>query len=250
MKTSQTVYEASRNPYPTWLKYADERDHLEKWLRTNINELCPVQQSTVLDIGCGLGEATARVIKILDEKKKNYTIAAIEPVPSQVRHCVERFSNDSRVSVAQSTLEDYQGKTVDLAVAVHMLYYVPNLANAVSKICSLGKKSLIVHHGERGINTVHQAFPELVKKGAHIISTYHDVEKEMEKMERKYRAECLESRVDIRPAHDANNPEGRDLIRFFLEQPQVSESTYRRVSNFLKKQGNYLVHDVGLIVCD
>ena len=97
------------------------------------------------------------------------------------------------------------------------------------------KKSLIVHHGERGINTVHQAFPELVKKGAHIISTYHDVEKEMEKMERKYRAECLESRVDIRPAHDANNPEGRDLIRFFLEQPQVSESTYRRVSNFLSR---------------
>ena len=45
--------------------------------------------------------------------------------------------------MAQSTLEDYQGKTVDLAVAVHMLYYVPNLANAVSKICSLGKRVLL-----------------------------------------------------------------------------------------------------------
>src|SRR3989344_6291121 len=171
MDPKLTVYQAARNPYPTWLKYANERDHLEAWLRKNISLICPRDYTRILDIGSGLGEATARVIKILEEQRKDYTITALEPAAAQAKYCTERFSNNAKVRVVPGTLEDYQGSQVDLTVAVHPLYYVPNLANAVAKICSLGEKGLIVHHGLRGMNTVHQAFPHLVKKGQHIIST-------------------------------------------------------------------------------
>jgi len=247
MKTKNTVYCATRNPYPTWLKYANERDHLELWFRNNINFLCPEQFTSILDVGSGLGEATARLIKVLNESGKDYRITAIEPVSSQARYCRQRFSDNPKINIKENTLEQYNCLEVDLVLAVHPLYYVPNITKAVAKLASLGSRILIVHHGSKGINIVHQAFRHLVKKGPHIISTYHDIERELERLGMNYKTECLETIVDIRTTHNPENLDGRDLIRFFLEQPKLSEETYGKISHFLRGLGDYLIHDIGII---
>jgi hypothetical protein len=65
-----------------------------------------------------------------------------------------------------------------------------------------------------------------------------------------YNTTCLDTKVDIRPAHDAANIEGRDLIRFFLEQPQLPEQAYLDVSAFLRAQGDYLVHEIGIMAVE
>lgn len=245
---TNTVYEAKENPYPTWLKYANERDFLEKWLRTNIAKVFNTKQPTIVDIGAALGETTARLIKVLGEKKLDYRITVVEPVISQVQYCQQRFFNNSRIEAVQSTLEDYEGPKADLVVAVHCLYYVKNLERAVGKLCRLADKSLIVHDGTYGINMVRQVFPQLVKRGPYIISTYTDVERTLEKLGIKYDTTCLQTSIDIRPAHDPSNPEGRNLIRFFLEQQEISENSYREVSAFLKEKGDFLRHDIGVIL--
>ena len=134
-------------------------------------------------------------------------------------------------------------------IADHPLYYVESMSEALSKMLALSDKTLIVHHGIRGINEVHQRFRKYVKKGPNIISTHEDVARALEELGVRYSLEVYPTKTNISSCKDSTSKKGRSLIKFFLEQPRLSEKVIREVSGyFAAMKSDYLTHDLGLII--
>lgn len=238
------IYEDSI--YSAWLKYSNERDVLEEFLRKNFERWVKKNNLSILDIGCGSGSAARRIMRILDDRVIAYTYTGVDPYRDQLDRWAEWLPEDKRVTLIKDTIENFKpDKTYDLVVVVHALYYVDDLRGALEKIRSWGKIALIVHHGERGINEIHQALRSLVKEGPNIISTYNKVKNELDIAKIPYDFDVVMTQVDIRPCHDPKNEDGRKLIRFFLEHSELSEDIIENVSLFLKSKGDFMKQDVG-----
>jgi SAM-dependent methyltransferase len=230
--------------YSSWLKNSNERDVLERVFRDCRDWWCK-DGLKILDIGCGTGSAAKRLFKILDEGKLGYSYTGIDPYEDQLKKFRTEFP-DKRISLVRSSFEDFvPDKEYDLAILVHSLYYVDDLKGALKKICGMAKKSVVVHHGERGINEVHEAFRSEVKKGANIISTWRDVKKALDDAGIAYDLQIVETEVDVSSCRESGNHEGLNLIRFFLERTDLPDSLIVKVREWFKKRPEKMGQDVG-----
>ncbi len=250
--SNKTVYGTGTDGhiYSSWLKCANERDVLEDVLRKRSNEWLQSSPLSMLEVGCGTGAAAKRLFKVLDEHNVQIQYTGIEPRKEQL----ELFQNTSTPSLSieliESTLESFQSKQIyDLGIIVHSLYYVDSMEETIKKLRSLTQKQLIVHHGKRGINEIHQEFKEFVPHGPHLISTIDDVCKSLDKINIQYHREVYPTEVDVRPCHDPRNADGRNLIRFFLQRPDVSEDQIQEISNYFRSRRiDTMIHDMGVII--
>ena len=232
--------------YSAWLKYSNERDVLEDYLRKNFTQWCKKDNLSILEIGCGSGSAARRFLKILDERGISYNYTGIDPYQDQLDRWKDWLPENRNISLRQGTIEGFESnEKFDLVLAIHSLYYVDDLKKTLEKIRSFGSNAFIVHHGERGINEVHQEFRVLVKEGPNIISTYNQVRNTLELAEILFSLDVVLTKVDIRSCHDPKNPDGRMLIKFFLERSELPEDVFENVSKFLKAKGDFMTQDVG-----
>ncbi|MFH1510581.1 MAG: class I SAM-dependent methyltransferase [Candidatus Woesearchaeota archaeon] len=255
MKPNQETHEAkdmAKSVYvkPIYFKYlsrTDERDILERKLRELIPLWCTKDQMSILEPGCAVGSAAARLTKILDEKGVSCNYVALDPSKEQL----ERFQKSLphlNAELVCSRFEDYNpNKKFDLAYAVHSLYYMDSLKEAVKKLYGLADKSIIVHYGSRGIHEIRERFSSSVKGGPNINSTYHDVVRAIEELGIKYHLYQRVSHFDIGDCKILNQ-DGRDLIKFFLEDPNPSEETIGSVSDFIREGPDRRPHDIALIL--
>ncbi len=245
--------EGEEDIYAAWLANANERQVLEKILNKRFGEWCnPVGNNpfNIADIGCGRGSGALKMFRILDQRGIEYNYTGVEPSQIQLDQFRAQIGKDRNKTLICSKLEDFNPrKHFDLTFAVHPLYYVESMSEALSKMLALSDKTLIVHHGIRGINEVHQRFRKYVKKGPNIISTHEDVARALEELGVRYSLEVYPTKTNISSCKDSTSKKGRSLIKFFLEQPRLSEKVIREVSGyFAAMKSDYLTHDLGLII--
>ena len=105
-----------------------------------------------------------------------------------------------------------------------------------------------IHHGEKGINQIHLRFPELITNRASEISTHKDVCAALDNLEISYDVQVCTSQVNIEPCHDPQNSDGRDLIKFFLDNKELTETEIEKVSSYFRKFGSTMIeHDFVII---
>lgn len=243
----------AETPYRIWLRSCNERVFLERQLDEIVRRIAFPNTVKVIDIGCGIGSAAQRLINVFNRQGIAYHYTGIDPYQEQL----DVFANTDTVIankvLLQSSLEGYvPSEQFDLVYAVHCLYYCPNLEEAIRKIISFGKRSIIVHHGRRGIHTVHEAFPQYVKKiGPHVISTYHDVAKTLEGLGVSFSLYEGTAELDITACKDPLNVDGMKLISFFLENTELPHAVFREVSDWMKGYlADVIPHDVGIFLID
>jgi hypothetical protein len=235
------VYEDKR--YLSWLEHANERDYLERFLRSSVDVWCPSKTLSMLEWGCGPGAAALRFFKILRENDVSFDYTGVEPFDAQLEE-FRKIGED--VTLVQGDFETFTpSKAYDLALVIHSLYYT-NMVEALEKTFEYADRAIIVHHGVNGINSVHEEFPDLVNRMSNRVSTYQDVLRSLEGLGRNYEFVELQTQVDIRPCKELNQ-EGRNMISFFLERTNLNEEEFVRVSEYFQERSDYMRHDIGVI---
>jgi hypothetical protein len=144
----------------------------------------------------------------------------------------------------------------DLVIGSHMLYYTGSeFRLTLGKMLMLGQELLVVHHGKRGINTVHEAFREHVHAGPNVISTDDDVADTMQRLlliGRRFGHYRFPSSVDVSSIADPGSLRGKNLISFFLERAidTIDPEVVRQVRDFVAVTYGpdfRMTHDVGII---
>ena len=230
--------------YSAWLKYSNERNVLEKFLRDNFRSLFAKKKLSIIDIGCGSGSAAQRLIKVLDENDVNFEYTGIDPYRDQL----DRFKEwaGDRVTLIPSKIENFEASEhYDFAYLIHPLYYTDSIAEVLKKVFSFANSALIVHHGERGINEVHEAFRKYTKEGPNIISTYTNVKEALEELEIPFELQVVDTKVDVSACKDPHNPDGQKLIKFFLERSVLPDTIINEVSEWFKSRPNIMIHNAG-----
>ena len=113
---------------------SDQRKVLTGWLRRLLGSWADTSPR-VLSIGCGDGTVDAAVADLLARPGRVLHYDGIEPHPASGRRFLDRLGQVSgvRAALSPTTFAGYDpaGRRYDLVLAVHSLYYVPDLADAI-----------------------------------------------------------------------------------------------------------------------
>ncbi len=246
-----SVYDSSaeeRPIYSAWLKHSNERDMLEKVLDEKFDDWYVRNPLSMLEWGCGLGSAAQRFMSVLNRRGAEYNYTGVDPFLDQLARFRSVVSGDKRVRLEQGSFDSYvPEKKYDLGIAVHSLYYA-DFEPVLAKIAEFSDKMFLVHHGEQGINQVHLSFPELIIGRANEVSTHKDVCAVLDHLQISYDVQVYTSEVNVEPCHDPQNSDGRDLIKFFLDNKDLTEAEIERVSLYFRKLGSTMMeHDFVII---
>ncbi len=237
--------------YDSWLQHASERDVLEDVLEQRLEEWCPTNSLSILELGCGVGSAAKRIFNILNRNCISFQYTGIDPYQDQLQRFRDTIGKTDPITLELGTSETYTPlQKYNLALVVHSLYYMNNLATTLQNIHQYADCALIVHHGQQGINTIQQQFRSYVKSGNNIISTYQDVTNALDQLDINYTCQVHPTTVDIRPCKDPQNPHGRNMIKFFLEHSTLPEPIISEVSTYFQTLPDYIQHDMGLIITE
>lgn len=235
--------------YHSWLKFANERDILEEALRKRFEEWCYTKPLSMLEWGCGLGSAAQRFMRILRERSTPFTYIGIDPFPDQLDRFRKALSDEVDAQFEIGGFETYiPNRAYDLGLAVHSLYYAKSIPTTVEKISQSARRMFFVHHGIGGINEVHERFPELVIQEASEISTHEIICETLRGLYIPYDLHIYETEIKIEVCHDPKNLDGRNMIKFFLDNPNLPEEKIEEVSRFLQGLGNVMKHDMAVII--
>jgi hypothetical protein len=254
------IYTQPDGPYTSWLAMTSEKRDFERWLAQNIHLFGIARifgrSVSVLDLGCSWGSTSFRIYRVLRSLGLEIEYTGVDPYRLQL----DRFrqladeSGLTGIRLVEAGSESYvPDREYDLVIASHSLYYTSDMRLALQKIVQAGHEAVIVHHGPRGINSVHEAFGEHVKPGPHVISTDADVAACLQTIDLQGRLVGrggFPSTVDVTPCI-MDTQHGRNLISFFLERgfDTISPEIIEAVRRFLRQTyaPHYqMTHDVGI----
>lgn len=261
MKTD--IYDRERNPYLTFLSGSNRIQVELSLLRERLGDSSLFQNrgevKRVIDIGCGFGHMSIALMRMFEESHVAFEYTGIDPVQTQLKGFKELLTREHRrkVKLVASSVEGFVfDEAYDFAFFGHSLYYVHSMHETLKKVIGHSKETCILHHGQGGINTIHQAFSEWVRKGPHIISTYAQVvaclsQLQKEGMAFEYDVCEFQSAIDVKECQNPESSRGRDLITFFLESDYERLSVRARcdVHDFFRNQiGDTMLNDEAIIV--
>ncbi|MEI6510953.1 MAG: methyltransferase domain-containing protein [Candidatus Uhrbacteria bacterium] len=272
---TKNIDNPAENPYATWLRHTDEKDLLLARLPAIFQRMrfsqsprfprdfpavgrdpangggSPVPARRILGIGDGTGHTAIRILQLLDDLQIPFHYTATDPYQEQL-DVFKTYSvapNRANITFHPVPLNEIGPSTepYDLVIASHSLYYVPDWPTSIPHLLSLGKETLIVHHGPRGIHQFHQRYRPFVHPGEHVISTYKDLARHLPETG----FTSFPSTVNVAPCHDPNSQDGRNLLTFFLERdfdelPQYAQDEIRFW--FRTRFPETMTHDVGIFV--
>lgn len=245
----------SEPPYSTWLRHTNEKDLLLARLpaifkRMQFSRPTPIPRR-ILGIGDGTGHTSLRILQILDALQIPFHYTATDPYQEQLAIFQTNAvaAHRTNITYLPIPLTDVKPspEPFDLVIASHSLYYAPDWATSIPHLLSLGKETLIVHHGPRGIHQFHRRFHPFIHPGENVISTYLDLARHLPGTG----FSSFPSTANVAPCHDPNSKEGHNLLTFFLER-DVDELP-RHVQDeirfwFRTRFPETMVHDVGIFV--
>ncbi|HLD21249.1 MAG TPA: class I SAM-dependent methyltransferase [Patescibacteria group bacterium] len=248
--------------YQTWLRVTTEKVLLQFWLQDHLPTFVLSKQTNhevhVLDLGCGFGHMSGRLIHVLLSMGLRINYTGVDPYPAQL----DQFQR-SAIASPNLTLRLLKGdasshvpdRDYDLVFASHMLYYVENWSDVLTRIVGAGNEIIIVHHGHRGINTIHEHFRDHIHPGPHIISTDDQVTDALRLLPlngRQVVHRRFPSTVAVRACQLPGSRAGNNLISFFLETPfkEIDPLVVQNIRTFMRDlyaPDHLMVHDVGVI---
>lgn len=264
------IYTEPEGPYTSWLETTTEKRDFEGWLTANLPMFAFSRMTKrvvrVLDLGCSWGSTSFRIMRVLRKAGLTLDYTAVDPYQPQLDK-FQRLADASDLTGvtlhlacgnAEDWMPDAEAKlpAYDLVIGSHMLYYTGSeFRLTLGKMLMLGDELLVVHHGKRGINTVHEAFPEHIHPGKNVISTDDDVADAMRQLlliGRRWGHYRFPSTVDVSSVADPDSLRGRNLISFFLERAidTIDPEVVRRVRDFIiatYAPDFQMTHDVGII---
>lgn len=262
------IYTEPEGPYTSWLETTTEKQDFEDWFAANLATFHASRISgrpvRVLDLGCSWGSTSFRIMRVLRKAGLTLDYTAVDPYQPQLDK-FRRLADESDLTgitlhLACGNAENWTPDVdlaklpYDLVIGSHMLYYTSSeIRITLGRMLMLGDELLVVHHGKRGINTVHEAFREHVHPGLNVISTDDDVEHAIRQwllVGRRWRHYRFPSAVDVSSIADPDSLRGRNLISFFLELATIDPDVMRQVREFII--ASYapdfrMTHDVGII---
>lgn len=241
-----SIYDGAENPYSAWLETTTEKDLLEAWLREHLPCMRIMHADrpvSVLDMGCSWGSTSVRFMHVLRDLDIDFRYTGVDPSKQQLEKFA-RFAQGQGVPTPELVVSDVESyahdEKYDVTLASHLLYYTKDMRQALQRIVNSAQEAVIVHHGARGINTLHEAFRALVPFGPNLISTDEDVARHLEHVDlrgRQVKRYRFTSTTDISSCLDPNSLRGRNLLTFFFEREfsAISKEDVERVRMFLQK---------------
>jgi len=204
----------------------------------------------VLDVGCGCGHTSLQILRLFEQLGIRVDYTALDPYREQLDLFRARADAQGRMNLKliQSSLQGFHpANAFDLVIASHSLYYMEDISSSIEKILALGIESIVIHHGPRGINEVHDRFPPWVNRDGFIISTYNDVSPHLPKAEFL----SFQGSVDVACCQDPSSTDGLNLLTFFFERDflELPASVRAEAHAFFRETfPETMVHDVGVFV--
>lgn len=265
----QFIYTKPEGPYTSWLETTSEKRDFEAWFAENFKIFRASRITSrplrVLDLGCSWGSTTFRIMRTLRAKGHTLEYTAVDPYQAQLDE-FRRLADASdltgvTLNLVCGSADDWVPDVTtfpayDLVIGSHMLYYTRSeFRLTLGRLLMFGIEVLVVHHGQRGINTVHEAFREHIHPGPNVISTdvqVWDALWTLPRMGRQFLRSQFASTVDVSSIADPTSLRGRNLISFFLERDinTIDPDVVRRVREFLiatYAPDYQMTHDVGII---
>lgn len=255
------IYTEPEGAYTSWLETTSEKRDFEAWLAANLHifEVARIRGRpvSVLDLGCSWGSTSFRIIRVLQSFGLEVEYTGVDPYQAQLDK-FRRLADESglrNVRLIRGGAESHvPDRVYDLVIGSHMLYYTPDMQASLRNVLWAGREAIVVHHGKRGINTVHEAFGRHVKPGPHVISTDDDVARCFDRLDlhdRRIEHHRFASTVDISACVDPDSRRGRNLISFFLERgfDSIDPDVVTAVRHFLRDTyapEYVMTHDVGI----
>ena len=260
--TPQSDNVAEESPYQTWLRLTTEKVLLQFWLQKNLPSFALSKEThrpiRILDLGCGFGHMAIRLLRVLLNMGLRVDYTGVDPYQAQLDLFKETLSplKEVRVRLIQGDASTHiPDQVYDLIFASHMLYYVDDWMEALRRIIDSGREGIIVHHGARGINTIHERFRKDVHPGPHVISTDNQVANILRSLPlqgRRMSHHRFPSTVAVRLCQLPRSRAGNNLLSFFLEHPlqEIPSRTLKEIRTFMRElydPDHLMVHDVGVI---
>ncbi len=234
--------------YDSWLRNSNERNIMEQVLRETFDLWCAGTKLKIHDIGCGTGASAKRLFKILGERQVGFSYRGIDPYRDQLKQFQGWVDGHPDIELRQGTIQDYEPleKEFDLGLTIHSLYYAEDLGEAIEKLYRSSKRAIIVHHGQQGINEVHERFRQHMNaRRANIISTFHSIKATLTKLSIPYKLRVFGTRFNTGPIKELDS-DGKNLIRFFLEMSDLPPEVFEEVSAWFRiRPDKAMLHDVG-----
>ena len=259
---AQSLYVGSESPYQTWLRLTTEKVLLQFWLQDHLPTFALSKKTNhevhVLDLGCGFGHMSGRLIRVLLSMGLRINYTGVDPYPAQLdlfQKSIQPTTNLHLRLLKGDASSHIPDKEYDLIFASHMLYYVEDWSDTLTRIAGAGNEIIIVHHGPRGINTIHEHFRDHVHPGPHIISTDDQVTDALRLLPlngKQVAHHRFPSTVAVRACQLPGSRAGNNLLSFFLERPseEIDSHVVGNIRTFmhdLYAPDHLMVHDVGVI---
>ncbi len=246
------IYDFKEGPrpiYDAWLANADERDVLENLLSERLHEWCRANPLHMIDWGCGTGSAAKRFFRVLSAEGIDFDYTGVDPFPQQLARFAASTPQHQTIRFAEGSFQTFDpAGHYHLALAVHSLYYAGDLNAALSKMATTSDRMLLVYQGGEGVHKVRGRFSNWVQFEDRTKGTYEEVCASLEEHGIPYDLAIYPTQVNVRPCHDPTNEEGRDLVKFFLDDRDASQEKICAVSEYLSSFGDTMQHDMAVII--
>jgi len=243
-----TLYE--NNIYASWLKYTNERANLNNLFESQFDSLVTQQETSMIDVGCGRGSALVYFCNLLTSRNMNWNYVGIDPSDEQLKRFEECLKQNKNVSLQKTTLEDYvPNQSFDLAFAIHSLYHVEDMQEALQKMNNMSRKMMIAYHGKSGISTFQRAFPEFKpNNNGHNDLYFTDIANELTFLGFDHALHRIPYVLDISSCKEDGNIHGDNLIKFFFQNEEMPNEQIKEVKGWIKTQKDIINCEMGVMI--
>lgn len=213
------LFNSERSRYVSFVNRTTQVDAAIQYLLSAIPEkLAATPRLDYLDVGCGYGNKTTKIIACLRQLAQRVHTVALDP-SAELLSQFANVSSDADIVFENMFWHDYQGQQqFDLITSIHTFYYMDDWLAAVEKMLAYckpeGKACIVIRQ-----------FDDICRFKTYVANTWFEGERVERTAERlceildhhriPFRLDGVTSRLDVRDAI-ADTPQGRELVEFLL----------------------------------